>query len=96
MKIQIISVCAVLTLSGVPAQAQTIVDMSLVTCDQYLKSPKERRDVLSSWMGGYYSSANNVPTIDARYVIRNSKKTSAYCQKNRKKTLLSAVESTWR
>jgi acid stress chaperone HdeB len=80
----------------VPARAQTIVDMSLVSCDQFMKSPKERRDVLSSWIGGYYSAMNNLPTIDARYVKRNSEKTTAYCKAGRKKTLMSAVESTWR
>jgi hypothetical protein len=31
--------------STVPIYAQTVVDMSLVSCDQLLKSPQERKDV---------------------------------------------------
>ena len=37
--------------SAAPAGAQTIVDMSLISCDEFLKSPQERKDVLSAWMG---------------------------------------------
>ena len=40
-------------LSATPTRAQLVVDMSLISCDQFLKSPQERRDVLSAWMGGY-------------------------------------------
>src|SRR5215211_7389915 len=46
-----------------PARAQTMVDMSLISCDQFLKSPSERKAVLSSWMGGYFSSMKNQATI---------------------------------
>ena len=48
--------------SAAPAGAQTIVDMSLISCDQFLKSPQERKDVLSAWMGGYYSAMKNLAT----------------------------------
>ena len=37
--------------SAAPAGAQTIVDMSSISCDQFLKSPQERKDVLSAWIG---------------------------------------------
>src|SRR4051794_32426577 len=57
MNTNVIALGVALTLaSAVPAGAQTIVDMSLVSCDQFLKSPKPRRDVLSSWVGGYYGA----------------------------------------
>jgi acid stress chaperone HdeB len=82
--------------SAVPAGAQTIVDMSLVSCDQFLKSPKPRRDILSSWVGGYYGATHDVSMIDARYVARNSTKVAAYCKNAKKETLMSAVEKTWR
>jgi acid stress chaperone HdeB len=83
-------------ISTLPARAQTMVDMSLISCDQFLKSPSERKAVLSSWMGGYFSSQKNLATIDARYVTRNSQKVSQYCGKARKETLMSAIQRTWR
>jgi len=79
-----------------PARAQTIVDMSLISCDQFLKSPQERKDVLSAWMGGYYSAMKNLATIDARYVVRNSKKIANYCRTARNETLMSAIQRNWR
>src|SRR5947209_481717 len=83
-------------ISTLPGRAQTMVDMSLISCGQFLKSPVERKAVLSSWMGGYFSSQKNLATIDARYVTRNSQKVSQYCQKSRNETLMSAIQRTWR
>src|SRR5215204_3606078 len=82
--------------STVPVYAQAVVDMSLVSCDQFLKSPQERKDVLSAWMGGYYSAMKNLATIDARYVVRNSKKIANYCRTARNETLMSATQRNWR
>jgi acid stress chaperone HdeB len=83
-------------LSATPARAQLVVDMSLISCDQFLKSPQERRDVLSAWMGGYYSAMKNLTTIDARYVMRNSQKVATYCKKAKNETLMSAIQRNWR
>ena len=86
----------VAALSATPARAQLVVDMSLISCDQFLKSPQERRDVLSAWMGGYYSAMKNLTTIDARYVVRNSQKVATYCKKAKNETLMSAIQRNWR
>ena len=81
--------------SALPARAQTIVDMSLISCDQFLQSPQERKDVLSAWMGGYYS-AIKLAKIDARYVVRNSQKIANYCRRAKNETLMSAIQRNWR
>jgi acid stress chaperone HdeB len=93
MKPEAIATAALLAaLSATPARAQLVVDMSLISCDQFLKSPQERRDVLSAWMGGYYSAMKNLTTIDARYVVRNSQKVATYCKKAKNETLMSAIQ----
>jgi acid stress chaperone HdeB len=97
MNTRAIAIAALLATSwAVPARAQTIVDMSLISCDQFLKSPQERKDVLSAWMGGYFSAMKNVATVDARYVVRNSKKVADYCKKAKSETLMSAIQRNWR
>ena len=97
MKPKAIATAALLAaLSATPARAQLVVDMSLISCDQFLKSPQERRDVLSAWMGGYYSAMKNLTTIDARYVVRNSQKVATYCKKAKNETLMSAIQRNWR
>ena len=85
-----------IALSAAPSRAQLMVDMSLITCDQFLKSDSDRKDVLVAWMGGYFSATKNLNTIDARYVARNKTKVSSYCGKMRGETLMSAVQRNWR
>ena len=41
-------------------------------------------------MGGYYSAMKSLATIDARYVVRNSKIIATYCRTARNETLMSA------
>src|ERR671912_184031 len=97
MKTKATVLAAVLASSlAVPAVAQTVVDMSLISCDQFMKAPQERKDVLSAWMGGYYSAMKNLTTIDARYVVRNSQKVASYCKKAKNETLMSAIQRNWR
>jgi acid stress chaperone HdeB len=97
MKTKATVIAALLAASlAVPARAQTVIDMSLISCDQFSKSPQERKDVLSAWMGGYYSAMKNLTTIDARYVVRNSQKVASYCKKAKNETLMSAIQRTWR
>src|ERR671913_1361050 len=86
----------VAALSATPARAQLVVDMSLISCDQFLSSAQERKDVLSAWMGGYYSAMKNLTTIDGRYVVRNSQKVASYCKKAKNETLMSAIQRNWR
>jgi|SRR3954466_1767009 acid stress chaperone HdeB len=97
MSLKAIAVAALLSASAVlPAEAQTIIDMSVISCDQFLKSPPEVKDMLSAWMGGYFSATKNVAKIDARYVARNSAKVTAYCKRAKTETVMSAIQRTWR
>ncbi|ACB95329.1 HdeA family protein [Beijerinckia indica] len=87
---------AMMTISAIPAKAQVMIDMSLVTCKQFLDSDAERAAILASWMGGYFSASKNLSTVDLRYVERNTKKVINYCEANKSKTLMSAVEKNYR
>lgn len=87
------ALCAV----GAPyASAQVAVDMSLITCRQFLDAPPERQEMITSWMGGYFSASKNLSTIDFRYVQRNHKAIMTHCQKNGREGLLSAVQKVSR
>jgi acid stress chaperone HdeB len=84
--------------SALPAKAQVIVDMSLITCQQYLDAPPERQNLIAWWMRGYFSAAKNFSVIDFRYVDYNTKVVTAYCKKkqNRYETLMSAIQKNTR
>jgi acid stress chaperone HdeB len=69
---RIIAVTAFVLACGpaVPAKAQTVLDLSLITCQQLLASDAERQALIGSWMSGYLSASKNLDTVDFRYVQR--------------------------
>ncbi len=84
--------------SAPPARAQTILDMSLITCQQYFDAAPEQQKLIAWWMRGYFSAAKNLSVIDFRYVDYNTKVVTAYCKKkqNRYETLMSAIQQNTR
>ena len=100
MRPRIILLASVLlaTTLALPARAQTILDMSLITCQQYFDASPEQQKLIAWWMRGYYSAAKNLPVIDFRYVDYNTKIVTAYCRKkqNRYETLMSAIQKNAR
>ena len=75
----IASMCVLLTFI-VPARAQVVIDLSLITCQQLLESDTERQILISSWMSGYFSATKNLSELDFRYVTRNATVVANYCK----------------
>jgi acid stress chaperone HdeB len=73
------------------ANAQTIFDMSSITCKQYLDADPGRKELISSWMRGYFSAANNLTMVDFRYIERNNRVVGGYCKTHTNETLMSAI-----
>ena len=78
--------------AAVPAKAQVVLEMSQVTCQDYLKSNPEQQDILASWLSGYYHASKNVATVDLRTAKANVRAVAKYCKSNKKETLMNAVE----
>jgi acid stress chaperone HdeB len=78
--------------AAMPAKAQVVLEMSAVTCEDYLKSNPEQQDILASWLSGYYHASKNVATVDLRRAEANVKVVTKYCKSNKKETLMNAVE----
>lgn len=87
---------AMMAAFAVPTKAQVMVDMSLVTCQQYLTSDPDRASTIAAWMGGYFSASKDLSTVDFRYTKRNLSKVGRYCKAHRDETLLSAVQKNFR
>ena len=79
-----------------PAKAQTVLDLSLVTCQQLLASDAERQALIGSWMSGYFSATKNLDTLDFRYVERNRRVVGNYCKTHKAETVMSAMQKNWR
>jgi acid stress chaperone HdeB len=56
-----------------PAQAQVILDISLITCQQFTSSDPDRKELVSAWMSGYFSASKDLNVLDFRYTERNAR-----------------------
>jgi len=82
--------------SSAPASAQVLVDMSLITCGQFLTSDADRKVMVASWMSGYFSASKNLSSLDFRYLDRNTKVIGKYCGSHKSETLMSAIQKNGR
>lgn len=88
----LIAAAALSTASVVPASAQVIVDMTQITCGEFLKAGPDQQAVVAAWMSGYVSASRNIDIVDLRFVERNNKVVGGYCERHHGERLLSAIE----
>ena len=73
---------------------QIKVDMSLITCKQYLSS--ERQEMIAYWMSGYIRASRNQPTFDFQRFANNKRVVGNYCKKHGGETVMSAIQNSAR
>jgi acid stress chaperone HdeB len=78
--------------AGSEARAQAVMDMTMITCKQYLEAPADRQDIIASWMSGYFNAARNNAVLDTGRFEKNKASVTAYCKRNRAETLMSAIQ----
>jgi len=78
-------------LAAAPAQAQKL-DLSTVTCKQFLASGKENISLILMWFAGFYTDADDPPIVDFDKMKTDAQKLGDYCGKNPETGLITAVE----
>ena len=97
MKTKAMLVAAVfVTGATTPAKAQVVIEMSLITCKQYMDADPDRKELVASWLSGYFSASKNLNVLDFGYVARNKRVVGNYCKKRPGETLMSAIEKNAR
>jgi acid stress chaperone HdeB len=77
-----------------PARAQVILDMSLITCEQYLGYDPARQEMVSAWMSGYFNASINQPVVSVERFEYNKRVVTDYCREHRRETLMSAIRQS--
>lgn len=85
-------IIAVSALAVAEAKAQVVLDMTMLTCRQYLEADKARQDLIAAWMSGYFNAARNNPVFNATLFTSNRNRVTGYCKRNRVETLMSAIQ----
>jgi len=75
-----------------PAQAQVVVDMSRITCGQFMNYAFDKQELIGAWMSGFFNASQNRKILDITRYQENSKRLSNYCKKHRKESLMSAIQ----
>jgi acid stress chaperone HdeB len=86
-------VTAAMLAAATPAQAQK-VDLSTISCKQFLEMNRESISLILMWMAGYYSDQDAPPIVDFDKMKENATKLAGYCAKNPEVGLITAAEET--
>jgi len=86
-----LALAAALALSSVPAHA-TKLDLSTMSCKQFVESDKDTIQLVLTWMDGWYKGDSDEAIIDTEVFVANAKKFGEYCGKNPTISIVNAAE----
>jgi hypothetical protein len=75
-----------------PARAQVTIDVSKITCEQYVLFTVADPHDIAMWLSGYYNGTRNNTVLDTQEFRERARKVMEYCQLNLKATVMEAVE----
>jgi hypothetical protein len=80
--------------SASSAQAQVTVDVTKITCDQYVHHKIAPPRLIGAWLSGYYNAKSDNQVIDSQTFEANLRKLERFCyqEKNFKVPVMQAVE----
>ena len=92
MRLLVGLVTALALTAATPATAQKL-DLSKVTCKQFLESGKENIGLVLMWLPGYWTEEDDPPVVDFEKMGSDAEKIGAYCGKNPAKGFMEAAEA---
>jgi|ERR1700722_6842241 acid stress chaperone HdeB len=82
---------AALLLSSVPAKA-VVLDLSTMTCKQFIEGGDDEIKMVLTWMDGWYKGDEDEAIIDTDVFVANAKKFGTYCAANPSISIVNAAE----
>jgi len=81
---------------GDPNKAVVKVEMTEITCKEFIDYSFDKSEAIGAWMSGYWNAARNIETLDIARYKANSKRVSNYCKNHKKATLMSVIQKVAR
>ena len=78
---------------SVDAEAQVVVDVSKINCDQFATYKVENPENIVIWLDGYYHGTRGNMKVDVQTLTADAKKVEMYCLSNPEVPLLEAVKT---
>src|SRR5262249_23478872 len=89
----VISVIVLLFTSSSSAPAQVTIDVSKITCDEFVKYEIADPKQIGAWISGYYHGIHGNPILDQQKVLQTANKVEEYCFKHPEALVMKAVDS---
>jgi acid stress chaperone HdeB len=93
VKILSVIVTAAAIAAATPAHSQQL-DLSTITCKQFLELNQQSVSLILMWMAGYYADQDAPPVVDFDKMKEDATKLAGYCAKNPGVGLITAAEET--
>jgi acid stress chaperone HdeB len=93
MKNRMLLTSALFMFVQIPAQAQVTLDVSKITCEEYLMDTITFSQYVVMWLSGYYNGKRNNTIIEPDAVKKNEEKVSLYCYQHRDATVMDAAKN---
>ena len=74
------------------AHAQVTIDMSRVTCADYLAMPAAQSADFSAWMSGWFNQKNGYVFVDLNAYARNIANVKSWCASNPTQTVMAGLQ----
>jgi hypothetical protein len=93
VKARLLLTSALFVFVQIQAQAQVMLDVSKITCDQFLMGKPVPSKYTVLWLSGYYNGKLNNTIIDPDEIYKNDQKVESYCDQHREMTVMDAVKN---
>jgi acid stress chaperone HdeB len=84
---------AFVALVSVDAEAQVVVDVSKITCDQFATYKIENPEYIAIWLDGYYHGTRGDMKVDIQTLSADAEKVEMYCLSKPEVPLVQAVKT---
>ncbi len=78
----VLCACGLALATSVPAQAQVTLDVSKITCWQYVAYKVTNPKYLAVWLSGFRHGKGGDTIVDMQAVVENAAKLEKYCGQN--------------
>jgi hypothetical protein len=87
--------------TSVPARAdepveQQVVDVSLITCGEFLRMPLAQALVLVGWIGGFHAGRMNDTNVEMQAFVGEAERVISLCHDNQPMRLMTLVDEDLR
>jgi acid stress chaperone HdeB len=92
-KIAVAGLVLTLCTAAPAAQAQVMLDVSKVTCGQFVTYKVTNPKYLAVWLSGFHHGKSGDTTVDMQTLVANADKLVEYCLKNPDALMMQAAQT---